>query len=124
MAKKELSIKTSIKYNDLRNYKRKFQEGEIFDVKFQLFLDGISFPALVKYGLVARRLRYDRQHKFKIYFDGFAKKARDIKLIEKLYDRQPSKTILIGEILFAKEKQELIRRENGNLEYHFTFLQY
>ena len=121
---KKITIKDSIKYNELKQYKRRFENKEIFDVNFQIFLNGISFPAILKYGLVPSRLRYDRNYKFKIYFDGVVSKAKDIEVIKKLYEKRPSVPLLIAEILFAKEKQEITEHENGDLEYHFTFLQY
>ena len=124
MMKKPLSINTSVKYNELKQYKQRFLAREISEKEFQLFLGGVSFPALLKYGLVQNRLKYDRRYKFKIYFDGVAKKEKDIKIIQKLYEIKPSQPILMLEILFAKEKQEILEHENGDLEYHFTFLQY
>ena len=124
MKKKNLEIKTNVKYNELKQYKKMFETNAFDEVNFQLYLDKRPFEAKLKYGLVPSRLKYDRRHKFKIYFSGIISKKTDIELIEKLYELPPSKPILLMEILFAKEKQELIKHENGDLEYHFTFLQY
>ena len=122
--KKSLAIKTDVKYNELKQYKKMFESMEFDEVNFQLYLDNKPFEAKLKYGLVQSRLKYDRRKKFKVYMDGVASKITDIKLIERLYELPPSKPILMAEILFAKEKQELIKKENGDLEYHLTFLQY
>lgn len=124
MKKKSLTIKTNVKYNELKQYKKMFETNAFDEVYFQLYLDNNPFEAKLKYGLVPSRLKYDRRKKFKIYFDGVVSKLADVKLIEKLYELPPSKPILMAEILFAKEKQELIKKENGDLEYHLTFLQY
>ena len=124
MKKKSLAIKTNVKYNELKQYKKMFETNAFDEVFFQLYLDGKPFEAKLKYGLVPSRLKYDRRSKFKIYFNGVVSKVADIKLIEQLYELPPSKPILMAEILFAKEKQELIKKENGDLEYHLTFLQY
>ena len=122
--KKSLAIKTNVKYNELKQYKKMFESMEFDEVNFQLYLDGKPFEAKLKYGLVQSRLKYDRRRKFKVYMDGVASKITDIRLIEKLNELPPSKPILLMEILFAKEKQEVIKHESGDLEYHFTFLQY
>lgn len=124
MKKKNLEIKSTIKYNELKQYKKMFETGAFSEISFQLYLDGEPFEAKLKYGLVPLRLKYDRKRKFKIYFDGVVSKPSDIKLIEQLKELPTTKTILLMEILFIKEKQEIIEHENGDLEYHFTFLQY
>ena len=122
--KKNLEIKAELRYNDLKQYKKMFETSSFDEVFFKLYLDKKPFEAKLKYGLVPSRLKYDRRRKFKVYMDGVASKITDIRLIEKLNELPPSKPILLMEILFAKEKQEVIKHENGDLEYYFTFLQY
>lgn len=122
--KKNLAIKTNVKYNELKQYKKMFETNAFDEVNFQLYLDNRPFEAKLKYGLVPSRLTYDRKRKFKIYLDGVVSKASDKALFQALKDLPPSKPILLMEILFAKEKQEVIKHESGDLEYHFTFLQY
>ena len=122
--KKNLAIKTNVRYNELKQYKKMFETRAFDEINFQLYIDKRPFEAKLKYGLVQSRLKYDRRRKFKVYMDGVASKITDIRLIEKLNELPPSKPILLMEILFAKEKQEVIKKENGDLEYHFTFLQY
>ena len=124
MKKKKLEIKANVRYNELKQYKKMFEMQAFDEINFQLYLDKRPFEAKIKYGLVPSRLKYDRRHKFKIYFDGIVKKEKDIDLIEMLYKLPPSKPILLMEILFAKERQDIIKKDNGELEYHFTFLQY
>ena len=122
--KKKLEIKTNVKYSELKIYKRKFVEEEISETPFLLYLNGILFEAILKYGLVPTRLKYDRRYKFKIYFDGVVSKAKEKKVILDLKDLPPSNPILMTEILYAKDKEEIIMLDNGDIEYHFTFLQY
>ena len=124
MKKKQLEIKTNVRFSELKIYKRRFMEEEISETPFLLSLNDISFPAILKYGLVPQRLKYDRRYKFKIYFDGIANKAREKKVILDLKDLPPSKPILMTEMLYAKDKEETIMLDNGDIEYHFTFLQY
>lgn len=122
--RKPIAIKTNVKYNELQDYKRRFENHEISEMTFQMYIDNIAFSPILKYGLVRKRLKYDRRYKFKIYLDGLAKKGTEIKAIQKLYKARPSEPLLMLEILFAKERQELIELDNGDLAYHFTFLQY
>lgn len=122
--KKKLNIKTSVKYNELKAYKKKFENNEVNEISCQVYLDGLPFGAILKYGLCQTRLKYDRRYKCKIYMDGIAKTKNRIQAIQKLYEIEPSEPLLMVEILFAKERQDLIEHDNGNLEYHFTFLQY
>ena len=122
--KKQLKIKTNVKYCELRSYKKRFDDYEVSEIAFQMYLDGLPFSAILKYGFVESRSRYDRKKKFKIYFDGIAKNKNEIEVIEKLYDIKPSKHILMMEMLYLKDTQEIIRHENGKLEYHFVFSQY
>lgn len=124
MKKKSLTIRTNVKYNELKQYKKMFETNAFDEVNFQLYLDGKPFEAKLKYGLVPSRLTYDRRKKFKIYLDGVVSKDSDKALFQTLKDLPPSKPILLMEILFAKCKEEMITLDNGDLEYHFTFLQY
>lgn len=122
--KKKLEIKSDLKYNELRQYKKMIQDNELDQVKFSMYLDKKQFKARLKYGLVPTATKYGRRYKFKIYLEGIVSKANDIDLIGRLLEWSPSKPILIADILFEKEKQELVKLDNGDLEYHFTFLQY
>ena len=124
MKKKILTIKSNVRYNELKQYKKMFEMSAFDEVNFQLYLDKRPFEAKLKYGLVPSRLTYDRKRKFKIYLDGVVSKASDKALFQALKDLPPSKPILLMEILFAKCKEEMITQDNGDLEYHFTFLQY
>ena len=124
MKKKILTIKSNVRYNELKQYKKMFEIRAFDEVNFQLYLDNKPFEAKLKYGLVPSRLTYDRKYKFKIYLDGVVSKTSDKALIQELKDLPPSKPILLMEILFAKCKEEMIALDNGDLEYHFTFLQY
>ena len=117
-------IKTNIKYCELKEYKKRFINNEIYDATFKMYINKITFPAMLKYGLVESRSRYDRRHKFKIYLNGIAKKDKEKEVIKQLYDSYYSYPILMMEILYMKEQQGLIEKDNGDLEYHFTFLQY
>ena len=121
---KNLEIKSNVRYNELKQYKKMFQASAFDEIKFTLYLDKRPFEAKIKYGLVPSRSKYDRKRKFKIYLDGVVSKPTDIQLIERLNEIPPSKLILLMEMLFAKEKQETIKHDNGDLEYHLTFLQY
>ena len=122
--KKSLAIKSNVRYNELKQYKKKFLAKELFGLDFILTLENVPFKALLRYGRTEQYSKYDREYKFKIYLEGTTSLLNEIKLIERLYELSPSKPILLMEILFTKEKQELIKHENGDLEYHFTFLQY
>jgi len=122
--KKKLEIKSNVKYNELKTYKKMFESSAFDEVNFQLYLNKRPFEAKIKYGLVPSRLKYDRRHKFKIYFKGVVSKQSDKEIIKELFELPPSKPILLMEILFAKEKQEIIEKDNGDLDYYFTFLQY
>lgn len=122
--KKNLAIKTNVKYNELKQYKKMFESMEIDEISFTLYLNKKSFEAKLKYGRVEQRLKYDRKNKYKIYLDGIVNKKEQKELIKDLYELRPSKPILLGEILFAKERQEIKENDDGELEYHFTFLQY
>lgn len=124
MKKKKLEIKANVKYNELKQYKKMFETNAFDEINFQLYLDKKPFEAKLKYGLVPSRLKYDRKRKFKIYMDGVVYKSSDIELIKALKELPPSKPILLMEILFAKGKEEVIRLDTGEIEYHFTFLQY
>ena len=124
MKKKILTIKSNVRYNELKQYKKMFEISAFDEVNFQLYLDKRPFEAKLKYGLVPSRLTYDRKHKFKIYLDGVVSKASDKTLIQELKEWPPRQPILLMEILFAKCKEEMITQDNGDLEYHFTFLQY
>lgn len=124
MMKKPLKISTNIKYNELKQYKKRFENKEIDEIACQIYLDGLPFSATLKYGLVPARLKYDRRYKCKIYLDGITSKKNQIEVIKKLHEINPSEPLLMVEILFAKEREELIEHDDGKLEYHFTFLQY
>lgn len=121
---KKILIRDNVKYNELHRYKKLFQTTTLKEIPFKLYLDKISFPALLSYECTGQRMKYDRKNKFKISFDGIAKKIKEKEVIQKLFDLNPSKPILLMEILYAKANQELIQQDNGDLEYHFTFLQY
>ena len=124
MEKKKISIKTNVRFNELQQYKKKFVKGEVEEVHFQMYIDNINFPATLKYGLVPARLKYDRKNKFKIYLDGTTNDIKKKKAILDLQDLAPSKPLLMMEMLYAKDKEEVIMLDNGDIEYHFTFLQY
>lgn len=124
MKKKSVNITTNMKFNELQQYKKRFIKGEVEEAHFQMYIDNINFPATLKYGLVPARLKYDRKNKFKIYLDGTTNDPKKKKAILELHDLLPSRPILMMEILFAKEKEEVFMLDNGDIEYHFTFLQY
>lgn len=124
MKKKNISIKTNVRFNELQQYKKRFQKNEIQGLQFQMYIDNINFLATLKYGLVPTRLKYDRKNKFKIYLDGTTNNVKNKKTILDLHDFPPSKPILMMEMLYAKDKEEVIMLDNGDIEYHFTFLQY
>lgn len=122
--KKNINITTNMKFNLLQHYKKRFIKGEVEEVHFQMYIDNINFPATLKYGLVPARLKYDRKNKFKIYLDGKTNDIKKKKAILDLQDLAPSRPILMMEMLYAKDKEEVIMLDNGDIEYHFTFLQY
>ena len=124
MKKKNINIATNMKFNLLQHYKKRFEKGEVEEVHFQMYIDNINFPATLKYGLVPARLKYDRKNKFKIYLDGKTNDIKKKKAILDLQDLAPSRPILMMEMLYAKENEEVIMLDNGDIEYHFTFLQY
>lgn len=119
-----LTIKSNLRYCELKQYKKMFESMEFDEISFTLYLNKKPFEAKLKYGRVEKRLKYDRKNKYKIYLDGIVNKKEQKELIKDLYELRPSKPILLGEILFAKCKEEMIIQDNGDLEYHFTFLQY
>lgn len=119
-----LTIKSNLRYCELRQYKKVFESMEIDEIPFTLYLNKKPFETKLKYSKVEKRLKYDRKNKYKIYLDGIVNKKEQKELIKDLYELRPSKPILLGEILFAKEKQDIKENNNGELEYHFTFLQY
>lgn len=119
-----LTIKSNLRYCELRQYKKMFESMGFDEISFTLYLNKKPFEAKLKYGRVEQRLKYDRKNKYKIYLDGVVNKKEQKELIKNLYELRPSKPILLGEILFAKEKQEIKENDDGELEYHFTFLQY
>ena len=122
--KKNLTIKSSMRYCELKQYKKQFEKGEIDIVNFKISLNNITFQATLKYGLMPTRLKYDRKNKYTIYLDGVTNNAQKKKTILDLQDMPNNKLLLIMEILFAKEKEEVIMLDNGDLEYHFSFIQY
>ena len=121
---KQLTIKSNFKYSDLIRFKKNIALDSICESEIKLILNKSSFSAVLRYGKEEKRLKYDRPYKFRIDLDGSTKKEKEKELIKGLYDRLPSQPILLMEILFAKERQEIIEHDNGNLEYHFSFLQY
>ena len=50
-------------------------------------------------------------------------KKNEIDLIEKVNKLSPNQPLLLMEMLFFKEKQEIVKYDNS-IEYYFTFLQY
>ena len=120
----KLAIKSNYKYGDLIRFKKMVALDSICESKIQIILNKTSFSAVLRYGKEEKRLKYDRPYKFRIDLDGSTKKEKEKELIKGLHDRLPSQPILLMEILFAKERQEIIEYDNGNLEYHFSFLQY
>ena len=122
--KNQFKIKSSIRYCELKQYKKMFEKGEIDIVNFKISLNNITFQATLKYGLMPTRLKYDRKNKYKIYIDGITSDVKKKKTILDLQDMPNYNLLLIIEILFAKEKEEVIMLDNGDLEYHFTFVQY
>ena len=121
---RKLAIKSNYKYGDLIRFKKMVALDSICESKIQIILNKTSFPAVLKYGKEEKRLKFDRTYKFRIDLDGSVKKQKEIDLIKELYEIKPSQLILLMEILFAKENQEIIEHEDGSLEYHFSFLQY
>lgn len=121
---RKLAIKSNYKYGDLIRFKKMVALDSICESKFQIILNKTSFPAILKYGKEEKRLKFDRTYKFRIDLDGSVKKQKEIDLIKELYEIKPSQLILLMEILFAKERQEIIEHDDGSLEYHFSFLQY
>ena len=122
--KNQFKIKSSIRYCELKQYKKQFEKNEISAINFKMSLNSTTFQATLKYGLVPARLKYDRKNKYKIYIDGITSDVKKKKTILDLQDMPNNKLLLIMEILFAKEKEEVIMLDNGDLEYHFTFVQY
>ena len=121
--KKKIQIKSDIRFNELMRYKKMFKDGSIEDLPIKLYLDKKPFKAKLKYGLVPKNYRYDRENKFKIYLNGVTSKKNEIDLIEKVNKLSPNQPLLLMEMLFFKEKQEIVKYDNS-IEYYFTFLQY
>ena len=55
MKKKILTIKSNVRYNELKQYKKMFETRAFDEVNFQLYLDNKPFEAKLKYGLVPSR---------------------------------------------------------------------
>ena len=120
----KMKIRTSIKYNELKAYKKQFEKGEISQVDFKIDIDKSTFDATLKYVRRQVRFSYDREFKFMVFLEGRTKDKVKASNILDLYNELPSHPLLIAEILFMKIDQDMILKDNGEVEYKFTFLQY